>query len=253
MGASHSQSSLDQQNDASISITLPPQRVHAGTLIVPTRGSLSERTVPVPSNMNVSKKRMGIIVKQDSLVIEEHESYLIMRLIYSATDRIELNALYTDQADNHTIADLSFLLPATSDDGIQKSEPYQFQFGLSQALLHSSISFCLHLHNRDESLVVVGHYQNKTTSLGGMTYKSGPTEIQLLQLYNAGSCTSSPSSRDANLQKMCAICLSHDVEVGFLPCRHVCVCSGCAKGTLLSSNNHCPICRSTVYGTIKLD
>ncbi|XAR69081.1 hypothetical protein NMG60_11000544 [Bertholletia excelsa] len=42
--------------------------------------------------------------------------------------------------------------------------------------------------------------------------------------------------------KECVICLSEPRDTTLLPCRHMCMCSGCAK-VLRFQTNRCPICR----------
>ncbi|KAI4322253.1 hypothetical protein L6164_021964 [Bauhinia variegata] len=43
----------------------------------------------------------------------------------------------------------------------------------------------------------------------------------------------------------CVICLSEPRDITVLPCRHMCMCSGCAK-LLRSHTDSCPICRHPV-------
>ncbi|KAF7143557.1 hypothetical protein RHSIM_Rhsim05G0182100 [Rhododendron simsii] len=45
--------------------------------------------------------------------------------------------------------------------------------------------------------------------------------------------------------KECVICLSEPRDTTVLPCRHMCMCSGCAK-LLRFQTNRCPICRQPV-------
>ncbi|KAL0555488.1 hypothetical protein IC582_009435 [Cucumis melo] len=45
--------------------------------------------------------------------------------------------------------------------------------------------------------------------------------------------------------KECVICLSEPRDTTVLPCRHMCMCSGCAK-VLRFQTNRCPICRQPV-------
>ena len=40
----------------------------------------------------------------------------------------------------------------------------------------------------------------------------------------------------------CVICLTDPREVAVYPCRHMCLCTGCAE-VLPSQGNKCPICR----------
>lgn len=53
-------------------------------------------------------------------------------------------------------------------------------------------------------------------------------------------------------ESTCVICYSATATVGFLPCRHVCVCQSCSTVTLSSTDNHCPLCRATVTGRIAI-
>ncbi len=85
-------------------------------------------------------------------------------------------------------------------------------------------------------------------------YASG---LDLLTLYvtqpheSRSEALTGDDSHDTR-ESICSICLSNRANVGFLPCRHVCVCSGCWSITLSSSENHCPICRQLVTGRISL-
>lgn len=47
-------------------------------------------------------------------------------------------------------------------------------------------------------------------------------------------------SRDDN-QKTCVVCFDNEVEVTFIPCGHLCVCTSCAYGL-----TDCPICRKHI-------
>ncbi|KAL1546044.1 putative E3 ubiquitin-protein ligase LUL4 isoform X2 [Salvia divinorum] len=47
---------------------------------------------------------------------------------------------------------------------------------------------------------------------------------------------------DADSGKECIICLTEDKNTAVLPCRHMCLCSGCAKELRIQSDK-CPVCR----------
>lgn len=60
--------------------------------------------------------------------------------------------------------------------------------------------------------------------------------------------TAEADPADANvddLGKDCVICLSEPRNTAVLPCRHMCLCSECAKALSLQTNK-CPICRQPV-------
>jgi len=50
----------------------------------------------------------------------------------------------------------------------------------------------------------------------------------------------------ASTQKTCVICLDQPKSHMFEPCRHYCVCEGCADTVLQHLPNKCPICRGGV-------
>ncbi|KAJ7972408.1 RING finger protein [Quillaja saponaria] len=63
---------------------------------------------------------------------------------------------------------------------------------------------------------------------------------ELQDIYGIGnSVEADVDGNDAG--KECVICLSEPRDTAVLPCRHVCMCSGCAK-VLRFQTNRCPIC-----------
>ncbi|XP_077252927.1 putative E3 ubiquitin-protein ligase LUL2 [Tasmannia lanceolata] len=52
--------------------------------------------------------------------------------------------------------------------------------------------------------------------------------------------------------KECVICLSEPRDTTVLPCRHMCMCSGCAK-LLRFQTNRCPICRQPVERLLEIE
>ena len=58
-----------------------------------------------------------------------------------------------------------------------------------------------------------------------------------------------PYSKEENL---CVICMTMPKEMALVPCRHLCLCSGCSK-QLLKRSNKCPVCRAYVSDTIVIN
>ncbi|KAJ6913697.1 hypothetical protein NC651_016053 [Populus alba x Populus x berolinensis] len=86
-----------------------------------------------------------------------------------------------------------------------------------------------------------GEYQVRVMKqilwVNGMRY-------ELQEIYGIGN--SVDGDVDANDPgKECVICLSEPRDTTVLPCRHMCMCSGCAK-VLRFQTNRCPICRQPV-------
>lgn len=47
---------------------------------------------------------------------------------------------------------------------------------------------------------------------------------------------------------LCCICMQRDVNILFLPCKHVAVCDICVRLWEISQNGKCPVCRANVTG-----
>ncbi|KAJ0234882.1 E3 ubiquitin-protein ligase LUL1 [Hirschfeldia incana] len=52
--------------------------------------------------------------------------------------------------------------------------------------------------------------------------------------------------------KECVVCLSEPRDTIVLPCRHMCMCSGCAKA-LRFQKNECPVCRQPAERLVELE
>ncbi|KAL6496270.1 putative E3 ubiquitin-protein ligase log2 [Orobanche gracilis] len=73
---------------------------------------------------------------------------------------------------------------------------------------------------------------------------------ELQEIYGIGN--SVEGEADANDPgKECVICLSEPRDTTVLPCRHMCMCSDCAK-VLRFQSNRCPICRQPVERLLEI-
>lgn len=61
-----------------------------------------------------------------------------------------------------------------------------------------------------------------------------------------------PSVVDSDIQASCVICMSEPRTTIVMPCRHMCLCEGCAESLKVQSVK-CPICRGPVRGLLKVD
>ncbi|GMJ03008.1 ABA insensitive RING protein 3, LOSS OF GDU 2 [Hibiscus trionum] len=92
-----------------------------------------------------------------------------------------------------------------------------------------------------------GEYQTRVVKqilwVNGMRY-------ELQEIYGIGN--SVDNDVDANDSgKECVICLSEPRDTTVLPCRHMCMCSSCAK-VLRCQTNRCPICRQPVERLLEI-
>ncbi|CAL1366697.1 unnamed protein product [Linum trigynum] len=70
------------------------------------------------------------------------------------------------------------------------------------------------------------------------------TRYELQEIYGIGNSVEVESDGDES-GKECVICLTEPRDTTVLPCRHMCMCSGCAK-LLQFQTTKCPICRQPV-------
>ncbi|GJN08434.1 hypothetical protein PR202_ga26350 [Eleusine coracana subsp. coracana] len=76
------------------------------------------------------------------------------------------------------------------------------------------------------------------------------TRYELQEIYGIGNSMEGDS--DANDPgKECVICLSEPRDTTVLPCRHMCMCSECAK-VLRYQTTRCPICRQPVERLLEI-
>lgn len=67
---------------------------------------------------------------------------------------------------------------------------------------------------------------------------------ELREIYGIGS-SAAEGFDDSDPGKECVICMTEPKDTAVLPCRHMCMCSECAKELRLQSNK-CPICRQPI-------
>ncbi|KAJ1428780.1 Zinc finger, RING-type [Sesbania bispinosa] len=73
---------------------------------------------------------------------------------------------------------------------------------------------------------------------------------ELRELYGIGSSAATDFD-DSDPGKECVICMTEPKVTAVLPCRHMCMCSECAKALRLQSNK-CPICRQSIEELIEI-
>ncbi|KAK4780526.1 hypothetical protein SAY87_016632 [Trapa incisa] len=73
---------------------------------------------------------------------------------------------------------------------------------------------------------------------------------ELQEIYGIGNVVDGDFDEDES-GKECVICLSEPRDTTVLPCRHMCMCSECAK-VLRFQTNRCPICRQPVERLLEI-
>lgn len=75
------------------------------------------------------------------------------------------------------------------------------------------------------------------------------TCYELREIYGLGK--SGPGFNDNASGKDCVVCMTEPKDIALLPCRHMCMCSNCAKALRLQSNK-CPICRENIEALLEI-
>lgn len=74
---------------------------------------------------------------------------------------------------------------------------------------------------------------------------------ELQEIFGIENCSTGQPLDDENNGKECVVCLSEPRDTTVLPCRHMCMCSSCAR-MLRHQNNRCPICRTQVESLLEI-
>lgn len=74
---------------------------------------------------------------------------------------------------------------------------------------------------------------------------------ELQEIYGIESSGVGAGFEDNDAGKECVICMSEPRDTTVLPCRHMCMCSECAK-VLRFQTNRCPICRTPVERLLEI-
>ncbi|CAH9087172.1 unnamed protein product [Cuscuta europaea] len=72
---------------------------------------------------------------------------------------------------------------------------------------------------------------------------------ELREIFGIGKPNEAAINDDSG--KECVICMTEPKDTAVLPCRHMCLCSECAK-TLRLQSNKCPICRQTIEELLEI-
>ncbi|KAB2087287.1 hypothetical protein ES319_A04G092700v1 [Gossypium barbadense] len=143
----------------------------------------------------------------------------------------ELELLKVDEVDIYHLAVKAEALPLNQNvsDGNQESGAMNSQ--ITQAVFEKE----------------KGEYQTRVVKqilwVNGKRY-------ELQEIYGIGnSVDNDVDPNDSG--KECVICLSEPRDTTVLPCRHMCMCSSCAK-VLRCQTNRCPICRQPVERLLEI-
>lgn len=85
----------------------------------------------------------------------------------------------------------------------------------------------------------------------------GSTSYELQEIYGiegqptSGAGVAGTAEDAPNASRECVICMTEPRDTTVLPCRHMCMCSDCAK-LLRVQSNKCPICRTDIESLLQI-
>ncbi|KAG6773245.1 hypothetical protein POTOM_020506 [Populus tomentosa] len=93
-----------------------------------------------------------------------------------------------------------------------------------------------------------GHFQVKVAKqilwIDGIRY-------ELRDIFGIANSDGAGVDGETDSGKECIICMTEPKDTAVLPCRHMCLCSGCAK-ELRSRSDRCPICRQPIHELLEI-
>lgn len=95
--------------------------------------------------------------------------------------------------------------------------------------------------------VIEKHHNDLRVKVVKQMLWSDGEKYELQEIYGIVNSTEAdvPDADDSDMGKECVICLTEPRDTAVFPCRHLCMCSECAK-TLRFQTDKCPICRQPV-------
>lgn len=78
----------------------------------------------------------------------------------------------------------------------------------------------------------------------------GTTPYELQEIFGIDQ-QAKPGEAPSDMSRECVICMSEARDTTVLPCRHMCMCSDCARRLRLQTNK-CPICRTNIEQLLQI-
>lgn len=75
---------------------------------------------------------------------------------------------------------------------------------------------------------------------------------EMKEIYGIENAVDRSEYDEDDFGKECVICMSEPRDTAVMPCRHMCMCNGCAS-SFKSQMNRCPICRQPVESLLKIE
>jgi len=138
------------------------------------------------------------------------------------------------------------LVAAVAAFGAEKDGYFHLVIDIAACSLNGEI-----VMGRQLSYIKLSFAEDKTTvSMSKQKAVSGNICSELSTLY--GTFARGKGNDAGGEGTDCVICLTNTRDTVIIPCRHVCLCSGCAAVTSSTWSFQCPVCRARVAAMVKL-
>lgn len=118
------------------------------------------------------------------------------------------------------------------------------------------------LLNKLKSGSIQSNLSSKSIKLNSASTSSMQSRGSNKSIYKDGLESIDPNSSNIDEQDQfkslssernseCVVCMSDDRDTLLLPCRHLCLCTGCARSLRYQANN-CPICRASFRAVVSI-
>nr|GEV99839.1 probable E3 ubiquitin-protein ligase LOG2 [Tanacetum cinerariifolium] len=228
----------------------PPGQWVGGRYPLPPCGPVMQTPTPYVDHQKAVTIRNDVNLKKETLKLEPDHSNPGKSLVVFTYDATVAGSItlyfFAKEGDdcNMTPTKQDLLPPIT----------VAFQQGLGQKFRQESgTGIDLSAFDVSELVKAVfekekGEYQVRVAKqilwVNGMRY-------ELQEIYGIGNSVDGADFDGNDPGKECVICLSEPRDTTVLPCRHMCMCSGCAK-VLRFQTNRCPICRQPVERLLEI-
>lgn len=259
MGSSQSQETVSEGHE--VYSPIPPPRIsegaasQAGYIVIqaPPARIIPER----PKNVALSRMTLPIMIDKNTVtVLRPGDSDFIVKAFILTKSNAGILVKVSKEDGTVIASEEIHGIPTSRDHREELSCTLKSSTVIGN---HEKVHVDIIVSQGDSQVRCTVVLHDTTQKIEGLSYtdESYPSGLDLLPLYVSQPQDHrldelSGSQPNGNVETICSICLMKKADIGFLPCRHVCVCSDCSAITLSSSYNHCPMCRQLVTGRISL-
>ena len=159
--------------------------------------------------------------------------------------------------------EIKCVVPIGADELANLSVPHKCEFSQIQRY---ALIVRLEPQKYKHRFVNIYYFELKKNGEGNLEAKLVKHKIEIkdqcyyiYDIYGMEAIKGKTQLQKGSLEQLCSICFSKTIEVVILPCRHMCLCLGCAglfnqrdKNNRSKVKAECPMCRSHIQSFINI-